>query len=109
VSYQDYPCAKGTEMTDASEFTPERVPAYRPPPRTYVYDPPSSRGAASGAHVPIEPKTSACEAAKSHREQSLRQVGLRRTFDLLQRLESHAFLRRQPVYFLGALTLQVVS
>jgi hypothetical protein len=33
VSYQDYPCDKGARTTAAAEFTPEPVPAYRPPQR----------------------------------------------------------------------------
>jgi hypothetical protein len=88
VSYQDYPCEKGAKMTGAVEFMPERVPAYRPPQQII---PPRALNVGSplGAHVPMQRNPSACDSAKAYREQTLRQVGLRRTYELLQRLDEN--------------------
>ncbi|GAB3094284.1 DUF4124 domain-containing protein [Lysobacter terrae] len=86
VAYQDHPCGSEATQTRTVEFTPERVPVYRPPKQsasTRV----SHRGAASGAHVPIEPSSTACESAKARREKALRKAGLKRTYRLLQQLD----------------------
>lgn len=86
VAYQDHPCGAKSTQTRTAEFTPERVPVYKPSKpsaRARV----SRRGAAAGAHVPIEPTSAACESATARREKALRKAGLKRTYRLLQQLD----------------------
>ena len=92
VAYQAQACGEQAKQTGTVEFTPERVPAYRPLPASRSSSNPSTRtskrsGSATGALIPIEAGGKACETAKSRREKKLAQVGLKRNYDLLQKLD----------------------
>ena len=92
VAYQDRPCVAQTTQTGTAEFTPEKVPVYNSPKVSRSSTPARTSkirraGAASGAYIPVEPTSTACEAAKARREKKLAQAGLKRTYSLLQRLD----------------------
>jgi len=93
VSYQSEPCERGSR--DAANWEAPR----NPPPsgvRQIASSPQPERerraehrSARTGtAHVVYSaPKPSACELAKANRDSTLERVGLKRTFDLLSRLD----------------------
>lgn len=85
VAYQDYPCDKAAKQTGVAEFTPERVPAYRPPVRNIPQQAGSaaSPSAAVLHHVPVY--SDQCREVKAQRDAWEQRVGLRRTFDDLRR------------------------
>jgi hypothetical protein len=84
VSYQDYPCAKGAKTTVAAEFTPEPVPAYRPPQHQQSQTVNRSSGSAGVLHN-VKLQTDHCAQVKADRDAWEKSVGLRRTFDSLRR------------------------
>ncbi|HEY0502703.1 MAG TPA: DUF4124 domain-containing protein [Lysobacter sp.] len=101
VSYQDAPCAAGSRQARAWQAAPE-PPASAERQRelaekqrrdreesAFLSHRAGTDGAASGhvARSPAGASPSACEQAKAQRQRKLDDVGLRRTFDLLSRLD----------------------
>ena len=93
VSYQDYPCDKGSKVAGQLSSRRSRCLAID---RYEVWFSPSQlrrclprEAWPQGAYLPIDPNTQACNSAKAYREQTLKQVGLRRTCELLQRLDEN--------------------
>ena len=90
VAFQSHPCGAGQRTTKAIPAPPDREPGRRP--LTRLSPPPGASGTSwSGADQGNLQRTAArarCAAARSHRESTLRAVGLKRTYDLLQRLDA---------------------
>lgn len=92
VSYQSEPCTGNTREAANWEAPPDPPPSVRPPVSSSTPEGGRSRehrSAGSGrAHVVRNaPRPSACEMAKADRDATLERVGLKRTFDLLSRLD----------------------
>ena len=89
VSYQSAPCEHGArEMArwDAPPDPPSRVHQPASGLERRASEPRTTRtGTAHIARNAVKP--SACEAAKANRDRTLERVGLKRTFDLLSRLD----------------------
>jgi len=91
VSYQDAPCEP--QSREAANWEAPLDPAPRLEPRgasaSRAVRFPESRMARSGSAriARAASKPSACEAAKANRDSTLERVGLKRTFDLLSRLD----------------------
>ena len=100
VAYQSAPCS-GTQTTARSwEAQPDPVADKPPPPvaaqraqtgnsRPKTRTTGSSTGRTTGASIPVENSgnSRACLAAKAARTRTLERVGLKRTFELLRRLD----------------------
>lgn len=96
VSFQNDPCPAGTTAHKAVPYTPDREepPQYRrarieAEMRQRNAQLPSSRAHAAVMPVQTARHPSACEAAKAHRDSVLKAAGLRRTYDLLSRLDAN--------------------
>ena len=89
VSYQSAPCEHGARETarwDAPPDPPSRLHQSVANPERHASEPRFTRtGSAHIARNAVKP--SACEAAKANRDRTLERVGLKRTFDLLSRLD----------------------
>lgn len=95
VSYRDTPCERPSR--DAADWeAPQDLPPSRPVETSHAAairadrprSTPGRSARSAGTHIARgAPKPSACEAAKAHRDQTLERVGLKRTFDLLSRLD----------------------
>ncbi|MDR0181853.1 DUF4124 domain-containing protein [Lysobacter arvi] len=89
ASYQDVPC--GRDMREAThwEAPSDPPPSNAAPPSAPVRERASARPARSPGSrvVRSEARPSECEAAKANRDRTLERVGLKRTFDLLSRLD----------------------
>lgn len=84
VAYQDYPCGSNARQTGVAVFTPDPVPAYRPPARSASRSTGTARGASAVLHnVPLQ--TDRCARVRAERDAWENAVGLRRTFDDLRR------------------------
>lgn len=88
VAYQDRPCAADARQTGTSEFTPERVPGYRPPTRTAAKKSSRSKqrpaGAGAGTLHGIPMHSDRCRKVRAERDAWERRAGLRRTFEDLR-------------------------
>lgn len=94
VAYQTSPCEPGSVTAWTREFQPDPPP---PAARARSADPrgkePRERYVAYRPvrwrvqREPLDP----CEAAKAKRERELARVGLKRTFDLLRRLDDEVY------------------
>ncbi len=95
VSYQNAQCGPRQRMTTTHEYTPEPInPSLAAKLRSIEQEMDRRNRAVPQQHrisattrrnsVSITP----CESAKAHREKSLEQVGLHRTFELLSRLDA---------------------
>ena len=101
VSYQSLPCDGAQRTLRQWDATPEPAPAgAQAPPVARTRETParkssSRRTTASSTRSRADPAESRCQAAKSKREAKLRAVGLKRTFDLLRKLDEavHAACR----------------
>lgn len=91
VSLQSQPCGPGQRTTRAVTAPPDVEPPRRP------MEAPRARETSSHAYAFTGPSASDqaraqreanCEFARREREQTLERVGLRRTYDLLQRLDA---------------------
>lgn len=95
TSYQSSPCASTQKTVKAWDATPDPITPYRPPTasRTQARQSRSTatgqRRGSIGSSIPVENagNDKACLAAKSKRDTTLRRVGLKRTYALLQRLD----------------------
>lgn len=100
VAYQSQPCADSQTTARTWEAQPDpvsdrpAVPVAEPRRSTQNGYPKtkgrrSKAGGASGAAIPVENSgnSRACEAAKATRVRTLERVGLKRTFELLRRLD----------------------
>ena len=100
VAYQSQPCAAAQITARTWEAPPDpvsdrpAVPVAEPQRSTQgAYPKTKSRRSkavgASGASIPVENSgnSRACEAAKATRARTLERVGLKRTFELLRRLD----------------------
>jgi hypothetical protein len=96
VSYQSEPCGRNShdaanwEAPRDSSPSPER--AHAPAAKSGRERAPERGTARTGTariarNARNAPKPSACEAAKANRDSTLERVGLKRTFDLLSRLD----------------------
>jgi hypothetical protein len=93
VSLQSQPCAADQRVTRAIYAPPEAERARRP---TVVSSAPtqSSTYYGSGTSAADDQRAqrqAACANAKANREDTLRSVGLKRTYDLLQRLDAMVY------------------
>ena len=90
VAFQSHPCGPGQRTTRAIPAPPEREPGRRP--LTRLSPPPGATGAywSGGGDDNLQQAAARarCAAARNHRESTLRAVGLKRTYDLLQRLDA---------------------
>jgi hypothetical protein len=106
TSYQSAPCAAGSRMirTIAVSPDPERTPADQArQAREQRRQQEAARYLSSLAgtdrqatHRTVrapspDPQRTRCEAARRQREETLRRVGLKRTFDLLRRLDDRVY------------------
>lgn len=97
ASYQSTPCAPTHKTVKAWDATPEPVAPYRPPAQPAAQRSQSRRTSTvsgrgrgpSGSSISVENagNAKACQAAKAKRDATLQKVGLKRTYDLLQRLD----------------------
>ena len=100
VAYQSQPCADSQTTARTWEAQPDPVSDRSALPVSTPRSPANSAypkvrggrskaGGASGASIPVENSgnSRACEAAKATRRRTLERVGLKRTFDLLRRLD----------------------
>jgi len=90
VSYQDAPCEAPLHEADNWKAPPDPPPAarQRSPEAPSLQRQPVARAVRSGStRIARTPAPSACEAARANRENTLERVGLKRTFDLLRRLD----------------------
>jgi len=91
VSLQSQPCAAGQRMTRAVYAPPEVEPVR---PRVAARSRHSSSTAAYGFTAPSATeqqraqREARCAMARREREQTLERIGLKRTYDLLQRLDA---------------------
>jgi hypothetical protein len=92
VSLQSQPCAADQRVTRAIYAPPEAERARRP---TVVSSAPTQSstygGGPSAADYQRAQRQAACANAKASREDTLRRVGLKRTYDLLQRLDAMVY------------------
>jgi hypothetical protein len=92
VSLQSQPCAADQRVTRAIYAPPEAERARRP---TVVSSSPTQSstygGRPSAADYQRAQRQAACANAKASREDTLRRVGLKRTYDLLQRLDAMVY------------------
>ena len=101
VAYQSDPCSQTQTTARTWEAMPDpvpdrpslpvaaqRIPAGNVYPRTTTGR--ASTGRTTGASIPVENagNSRACLAAKATRDRTLERVGLKRTFDLLRRLDN---------------------
>lgn len=103
VSYQSHPCDATQRVAKTHDYVPERAPtpeerraAYQREQRGNVESDYLSRLAgtsrglnsqATGTRVPMVRNVGVCEAAKAERARQLEILGLRRTYEILQRLD----------------------
>ena len=93
VSYQSAPCERPSREAanwEAPLDPPPSAQRRHVPSSRDVREPGSAHRASrtgSAYIVPKAPKPSACEVAKATRDRTLERVGLKRTFDLLSRLD----------------------
>ena len=100
VAYQSDPCSQVQTTVRIWEARPDPVPdrpslpvAAPRPPAASAYPKArtgrASTGRTTGASIPVENagNSRACQAAKATRDRTLERVGLKRTFDLLRRLD----------------------
>ena len=89
VSFQSQPCGPGQRTTKVVAAPPEPEPNR---PRQTLRRVSSNQSGYSTYQLPREDplvqRKVACAVARQSRDSTLRQVGLRRTYDLLQRLDS---------------------
>jgi len=89
VSYQSAPCEHGAREAarwDAPPDPPSRLHQSVSSQERHASEPRFTR--TGSAHIARNAaKPSACEAAKVNRDRTLERVGLKRTFDLLSRLD----------------------
>jgi hypothetical protein len=91
TEYSSWPCKPGQITHQAISAPPEPVRRYVPPPRAT----PSTHGQVNYFSSPTEAqqeraaRDAACHQAKRERETTLARVGLKRTFDLLRRLDDN--------------------
>ena len=104
VSYQSAPCADGQATARTWEAQPDPVHSQQALPSDPLPSPArkltngSRQGKAAkrkgsgmtGASIPVENSgnSRACQAAKASRARTLERVGLKRTFDLLSKLDN---------------------
>jgi hypothetical protein len=93
VSLQSQPCAADQRVTRAIYAPPEAERVRRP---TVVSSAPAQSstyygGGTSAADDERARRQAACANAKASREDTLRSVGLKRTYDLLQRLDAMVY------------------
>lgn len=97
VSYQSEPCATGAKIDAVKNYAPiydDPVAAARLRQTEAVMDARSAQQRSTGssqvamaAYGPRDQQRANCNAAKANRESVLRQVGMNRTYDLLQELD----------------------
>lgn len=86
VSYQAAACASGHRLDRRIDFVPDPTPA--PEAHAPRSTPKTSRRAYSGGtRSRTKPKPSPCAQAKAKRTRQLEQLGLKRTFDQLSRID----------------------
>ena len=92
VSLQSQPCPVGQRVTRAIYAPPDAEPIRRP---TAVSRAPAQASTYSFGTPPANDERAlgraACASAKANREDTLARVGLRRTYDLLQRLDAAVY------------------
>lgn len=92
VSLQSQPCGAGQRTTRAVPAPPEPEPVR---PRTIARSAPSNSHTYNTFHAPqVDTRAAqrmACAAARQNRDATLAQVGLKRTYDLLQRLDEAVY------------------
>ena len=97
VSYQSQPCDSTQHTLRQWDATPEPVPTgtqaaqTAKAPAAPARKASSRRSTSSHTRSRPEPAESRCQAAKSKREAKLRAVGLKRTFDLLRKLDDAVY------------------
>ncbi|WP_163838833.1 DUF4124 domain-containing protein [Pseudoxanthomonas sacheonensis] len=101
VSYQSAPCDRTQNLVKQWEAAPEPEPSADAPRHRQVErrqdGTDSSRRrrtrswSRAGAASPISAAANRCEAAKARREARLAAVGLKRTFDLLRKLDDAVY------------------
>lgn len=103
ISYQSQPCAPGQSVAKSMDYVPEPPPTPQQRRAMYLREQRdkaesaylsglagtsrSRKSYATGTRLPAEQSNAACEAAKRSRQQVLDQIGLSRTYELLQRLD----------------------
>lgn len=90
VSWQSVPCARGARQTRTIAFTPEQVVEVPVSVYRQTKNPPKLRSK-SGYRISTRvrrPKPDACRRARERRESTLERVGLKRTYDLLSKLDA---------------------
>lgn len=97
VSYQSQPCDGAQRTLRQWDATPEPVPTGAQATQTAkaraapARKSSSRRSTSSHTRSRPDPAESRCRAAKSKREAKLRAVGLKRTFDLLRKLDDAVY------------------
>ncbi len=89
VSFQSQPCGPGQRTTRAIPAPPEPEPVRpRQPSRANVSAPESYSSSWAPGNDERARRRAQCANARQDREETLRRIGLRRTYDLLQRLDT---------------------
>jgi len=94
VSFQQQPCAADQDLTRVLHAPPDRRPAR---PMQLHRLPEAERRAAGSAYSTGSPESDRdrrkrnCAIARQHRENTLKAVGLARTYDLLQKLDAQVY------------------
>lgn len=91
VSWQATPCAKGMRIMKTIEYTPDAPAAVPVPDIKRTTTTRSTSRASTRYRVSartIRSKPDACARARQQREATLQRVGLKRTYDLLSKLDA---------------------
>ena len=109
VSFQNAPCPAGTttgwvrtttpEYVSAETLRRQRAEAQRRDADARFLSRLAGTDRLTPRHAPVQrhdPRVAACEAAKRHRDATLRQVGLKRTFNLLRALDEQVYRACSP-------------
>ena len=96
VAYQSEPCARTQRTVKQWDATPEPITAPAPATRAVASPKPARttrprRAASNGARTKADPADTRCTKAKARREYKLKAVGLKRTFDLLRKLDETVY------------------
>lgn len=94
TEYSSWPCKAGQVTRQAIPAAPDPVRPYVPPPPAPVrhHRPIRQASVPTQAQRERDARAMACRQAKREREATLARVGLRRTFDLLRRLDDEVRL-----------------